>query len=177
MDRFGLNIRTKKLYESIQSKSNNIREYYLTKLQQKAPNTQFNHLNSIKYFFENTGKTDGRNIIKEDILNLLDGNWYDSLKSSSKKIILHNIRMYLRFCFSDEKEETEIVRMLRDKVKDLKMNSREINKEDLLSREDLNLLIKNVSTKLQALIMKLFEGGLRKGELLGIQLKDIQFEK
>ena len=124
MDRFGLNIRTKKLYESIQSKNNNIREYYLTKLQQKAPNTQFNHLNSIKYFFENTGKNDGRNITKEDILNLLDGNWYTSLKSSSKKIILHNIRMYLRFCFSDEKEETEIVNeedMLLDCIADYKM--------------------------------------------------------
>ena len=58
----------------------------------------------------------------------MDGNWYDSLKSSSKKIILHNIRMYLRFCFSDEKEETEIVSMLRVKVKDLKMNSRDFLK-------------------------------------------------
>jgi len=158
MDRFGINIRAKKLYESIQSESNNIREYYLTQLQHKSDNTQFNHLNSIKYFFENTGKNDGRNVTKEDILNLLDGDWYNSLKDSSKKIILHNIRMYLRFCFSDKKEQTELVEMLKDKVKDLKMNSRELNKEDLLSREDLNLILKNVSTKLQALIWYYLKG-------------------
>lgn len=176
MDRFGLISKAEKILESIRTEKNDIREYYLMKLKHKKVKTQINHLIAISQLFKITGKDDGRNITKDDILNLLDSEWYNSLKESTRKIYLQNMKMYLRFSYADEEEDTELIKTLKNKINELRLESRELIQEDLISRDDLELILKHTSLKLQTLIMVLYEGGLRKGELLGIQLKDIKFD-
>ena len=176
MDRFGLISKAEKILESVRTEKNDIREYYLMKLKHKKIKTQINSLIAISQLFKITGKDDGRKITKDDILNLLDSEWYNSLKESSRKIYLQNMKMYIRFSISDEEEDTKFIKWLISKIKELKLESRELTQEDLISREDLELMLKHTSLKLQTLIMVLYEGGLRKGEVLGIRLKDIKFE-
>ena len=158
---------TKTLLREITTKNNNIREYYLTRIKHQKIKTQVNYLISLKNLFVITGKNDGKLLEKADILNLLESEWYDSLKPSTRKLYIIRFINYLKF----SKRKDLVVYF----PKKLKIEHRYFNKNELISRDDLNLLLENVSPKLKALIMVLYEGALRKGELLNIKLRDVVF--
>ena len=48
---------------------------------------------------------------------------------------------------------------------------REINENELITRKELELILKNSNLKLRTLIMVMYEGALRRGEVLGIKYK------
>lgn len=158
---------TKSLLREITTDKNNIREYYLTKIKHQKIKTQINYLVCLKKLFEMTGKNNGKLLEKADILNLLESKWFDSLKPSTRKLYIIRFVDYLKFC-----KRKDLVIYFPKKIK---IEQRYFNKNELISRDDLNLLLENVSPKLKALFMVLYEGALRKGELLNIKLRDIVF--
>ena len=56
-----------------------------------------------------------------------------------------------------------------------KVNKKVLSKTDLISREDLELILKHCSLKVRTLLMVLYEGALRKDEALNIRFKDVKF--
>ena len=158
---------TETLLREITTEQNNIREYYLTRVKHQKIKTQVNYLICLKNLFAVTGKNNEKLLEKADILNLLDSEWFDSLKPSTRKLYIIRFVDYLKF--SKRKD------LITYFPKKLKIEQRYFNKNELISRDDLNLLLENVSPKLKALIMVLYEGALRKGELLNIKLRDIVF--
>ena len=158
---------TKTFLREISTDKNNIREYYLTRIKHRKIKTQINYLVCLKNLFTITGKNNEKLLEKADILNLLESEWFDSLKPSTRKIYIFRFIDYLKFSKRDD--------LVLCFPKKLKSEKKYINKNELISRDDLNLLLKNVSPKLKALIMVLYEGALRKGELLNIKLQDIVF--
>ncbi len=158
---------TESLLREITTDKNNIREYYLTRIKHRKIKTQINYLVCLKKLFAITGKNDGKLLEKADILNLLESKWFDSLKPSTRKLYIIRFVDYLKF--SKRKDLIEYF------PKKIKIEQRYFNKNELISRDDLNLLLENVSPKLKALIIVLYEGALRKGELLNIKLRDITF--
>ena len=155
------------LLREITTDKNNIREYYLTRIKHQKIKTQVNYLISLKNLFAITGKNNGKQLKKADILNLLESEWYNSLKPSTRKLYIIRFTDYLKFS-----KRKDLVRYFPKKIK---IEQRYFNKNELVSRDDLNLLLENVSPKLKTLIMVLYEGALRKGELLDIRLRDIVF--
>ena len=134
----------------------------MTRVKHRKIKTQINYLVCLKNLFTITGKNNEKLLEKADILNLLESEWFNSLKSSTRKIYIFRFAEYLKF----SKREDLVVYF----PKNIKTEQRYFNKNELVSRDDLNLLLENVSPKLKALIIVLYEGALRKGELLGIRL-------
>ncbi len=158
---------TESLLREITTDKNNIREFYLTKIKHQKIKTQINYLVCLKNLFKITGKNNQKLLEKADILNLLESKWFDSLKPSTRKLYIIRFVDYLKF----SKRKDLVVYF----PKKIKIEQRYFNKNELVSRDDLNLLLENVSPKLKALIIVLYEGALRKGELLNIKLEDIVF--
>ncbi len=158
---------TKSLLKEIRNNDNNIREYYLTKIKHRKIKTQVHYLICLKHLFDITGKTSEKLLEKEDILKIWESEWYNSLAESSKVIYLFRFKDYLKFS-----KRKDLIEYFPQK---LKLEERYINKNELVSRDNLNLLLENTSPKLKALIIVLYEGALRKGELLNIRLRDIVF--
>ena len=159
---------TESLLKEITTKKNNIREYYLTRIKHRKIKTQINYLVCLKKLFTITGKNNEKLLEKADILNLLESEWFDSLKPSTRKIYIIRFVDYLKF----SKRKDLVVYF----PKKLKIEQRYFNKNELISRDDLNLLLENVSPKLKALIIVLYEGALRKGELLNHRINLIVLE-
>jgi hypothetical protein len=88
---------TEILLREITTKNNNIREYYLTKIKHQKIKTQVNYLISLKNLFKITGKNNGKLLKKADILNLLESEWFDSLKPSTRKLYIIRFIDYLKF--------------------------------------------------------------------------------
>ena len=141
---------TKTLLRGITTDKNNIREYYLTRVKHRKIKTQINYLVCLKNLFAITGKNNEKLLEKADILNLLESEWFDSLKPSTRKIYIFRFMDYLKFSKRDD--------LVLCFPKKLKSEQKYINKNELVSRDDLNLLLENVSPKLKALIMVLYEG-------------------
>ena len=139
----------------------------MTRIKHRKIKTQINYLVCLKNLFVMTGKNNEKLLEKADILNLLESEWFDSLKPSTRKIYIFRFIDYLKFSKRDD--------LVLCFPKKLKSEKKYINKNELISRDDLNLLLKNVSPKLKALIMVLYEGALRKGELLNINYKILYF--
>ena len=71
---------TKRLLKEISTDKNNIREYYLTRVKHRKIKTQINYLVCLKNLFTITGKNNEKLLEKADILNLLESEWFNSLK-------------------------------------------------------------------------------------------------
>ncbi|MHA1193703.1 MAG: tyrosine-type recombinase/integrase [Promethearchaeota archaeon] len=184
MDSEKLNGFISKYINKLKSSKNNIEQYYLTKLTGKALGTQLNHLQTLNKLFETdkqrnmSGKlklnnkilenTNVDDLTKENILDLLRSKWYKSLKPQSQELHINRIKQYLRY--SKRKDLEEILNSL-----EFKNDSEELSKIDLITRDNLNVMLKFSAVKGRALIMVLYEGALRRDELLSIQKKHIQF--
>ncbi|MBY9010716.1 MAG: hypothetical protein KGD74_12690, partial [Candidatus Lokiarchaeota archaeon] len=68
---------TKSLLREIITDKNNIREYYLTKVKHRKIKTRINYLVCLKNLFAITGKNNEKLLVKADILNLLESEWFD----------------------------------------------------------------------------------------------------
>ncbi|MEE9378864.1 MAG: tyrosine-type recombinase/integrase [Candidatus Lokiarchaeia archaeon] len=155
----------------IQSDNNNINEYFTTQLKGRALNTQLADLIAIDKLFEITQKNNIKTITKKDILIFLNSEWFNKTltKDTSRKIYLSRINKYLRYS-----KRTQLADLINPKQYNGK--PREINENELITREDLELILKNSNLKLRTLIIVMYEGALRRGEVLGIKFKHITFK-
>ncbi len=155
----------------IQSDKNNINEYYTTQLKGWSLNTQLGNLIAIDKLFEATQKNNIKTINKKDILGFLNCKWFNQTlkKNTSRKIYLSRINKYLQYS-----KRTQLVKLINPNQ--YNGTSKEINENELITRKDLDLILKNSNLKLRTLIMVLYEGALRRGEVLGIKFKHIIFK-
>jgi len=184
MDAKKLNRCISKYLAKLESSKNNIEEYYLKKLTEVSLGTQLNHLMSICKLFENndqrnmSGRFKPNNVIlkhvdvnqltKENILDLLRGEWYQSLKGQTKQLHIRKIRRYLKYSKRDDLEELL--------PKKFKIDAKQLSKTDLITRDDLDIIFKFSNLWGRALVMVMYEGALRRDELLGIRKKHVKFE-
>ncbi|MHA1106662.1 MAG: tyrosine-type recombinase/integrase [Promethearchaeota archaeon] len=185
MDAKNLNRFISKYLNKFKSSENNIEEYYLRELTGLSLGTQLNYLLALNKLFETdkqrnmSGKlkinniilenTNVNNLTKENILDLLRSEWYRSLKPQTQQLRINIIKKYLRY--SKRKDLEELL------PKKFKNETKQLSKTDLITRDDLDIILKFSALKGRALIMVMYEGALRRDELLNIQKKHIKFER
>ena len=155
----------------IQRDKNNINEYYTTQLKGWSLNTQLANLIAIDKLFETTQKDNIKAITKKDIIVFLNSEWFNKTlkKDTSRKIYLSRINKYLHYS-----KRTQLASLINPDQ--YNGTPKEINENELITRKDLELILKNSNLKLRTLIMVLYEGALRRGEVLGIKFKHIIFK-
>jgi len=157
--------RIEKHYNFLVGKNPKFKKFFLTELSIFAPATQLNNLVILENFFSVIDKY--IDINEEDVLNFLESRKYTSLENLSKNMYLSCVKRYLLFL-----EKKELVKMLKyNKVKD-----RELNKNELITRDDLEKILSVSKIKHKCLVMVNYEGALRSGELVNIRYRDIQFK-
>jgi len=159
-----------KYLDQIQTEDNNIDEYYLTKLNSLELSTRRNHLIAINQLFEITNKKNPKNLTKNDIFKVLRSDWWSNeLSNATKNNYIIRFRAYLKY--SKRNDLVELLPSL------MKTKSKELSKNDLITRKELELLLKHSNLKLRTMIMVNYEGALRSDELLNIRFKDIKFNQ
>ena len=167
----------------LKSKDNNIENYYYKELKGLAEGTILNHLISISKLFESEKQRSNsqRNLNKDftlknnninqlteqDIKDFLDSDWWNNLSGATQKGHVNKIGNYFKYS-----ERKDLLELLPTKING---KSKELSKIDLISREDLNQVLKYSNLKYKTLFMILYEGALRIDEVLNIRWKDIKF--
>ncbi len=158
-----------KYLDQIQTEDNNIDEYYLTKLSSLELSTRRIHLIAINQLFKISNKKNPKDLTKNDIFKILKSDWWiNELSNATRNGYIIRFRAYLKYS-----KKNNLVKLLPAKIK---VKSKELNKNELISRKDLELLLKNSNLKLRTMIMVNYDGALRRDELLNIRYKDIKFE-
>ena len=174
----------KYLYK-LRSNENNINEYYTKELRKLTDKSKLFYLIPICKLFETDEQrnrsrrkkeinpkplenADVSKLTKQDINDFLKCKWFNSLSNRTKNQHLVKIKKYLKY--SNRKDLIKVIGKKRFKV-----DKKVLSKTDLVSREDLELILKHCNLKLRTLLMVLYEGALRIDEALNIQFKDIKF--
>jgi len=157
--------RIKILRSQLEKSMNNLKDYYILELQTLAEMSQYNDLYILSRFFKIIQKDNG--FIEEDIKHYLSDNWFMTLSNRTKNHYLTCIKKYL--IFSEYPE-------LAKKLPNFKTKNKELSRNDLISRDDLQKIVSLCNTKKKCMFMMLYEGALRKDELINVRRKDIGFE-
>lgn len=139
--------------------------YWTFVLEPLSISTQRYNLSILTTFFDIIGKYDPRELTESDIKKFLNSDKMRGLTNKSKNLYIIIIKKYLNYFnieislpkYTEKKEE--------------------LNKNDLISREELNEMLSICNTKKKAMLMVLYEAGLRRKELVNIKYKDVVFEK
>jgi len=177
MDARKLNRFISRYLEKLKSDTNNIEQYYLKGLTGLSLGTQLNHLIALNKLFQTdeqrniSGKlksndtilenTDVNCLTKENVLDLLRSEWYQSLKGQTKQLHIRRIRTYLKYS-----KRNDLVELLPKKFK---IETKQLSKIDLITRDDLDIILKFSNLRGRTLIMVMYEGALRRDELLSIK--------
>ncbi len=104
----------------------------------------------------------------EYINDFLKCEWFNNLSNKSKNHRLIAIKKYLNY--SDREDLVDVIGKKR-----FKEEKKVLSKTDLITRDDLELILKNCCLKVRTLLMVMYEGALRKEEAINIQFKDVKF--
>ena len=172
-----------KYLNKLQTPNNNINEYKLTKLNEIKKSSQLNHLISICKLFETNEQrnrtrrekekngtlehADVNKLTENDIYDFLASKWFNKLKGITKNQHILKIRQYL--IYSNRQDLADLL------PKKIKGKARKISKNDLIERDDLDVILKHCNLKMRTLLMILYEGALRINEALSIKRRDIKF--
>lgn len=107
--------------------------------------------------------------VKKDFFKILQSSWFNSLAGDSQKLQL--IHLQKSFDFSGQNELAKLCH-----PEQYNSAIKELNKNELINRIELKQILKHCNSKMRTLLMVLYEGALRKGELLNIKYKHIKFE-
>lgn len=146
---------------------NNIEEYFIIDLSTYTENSQLAHLSSIKFLFDETKKSNPNDLNKNDMLKFLSCKRFTGLHNRSKNLHILCIKKYLIYSGRNDLVD-KLPKKYQVKNGDLDVNS-------LITRDDIDDILNVVGVKLRALIMVLYEGALRKGELINIKRKNVKF--
>ncbi len=169
----------------LRSGENNIDEYYSKELRNVSNRTKLAYLISICKLFETDEQRNRRRRVKEeklqpiknvdvnkltdqDINDFLKCEWFNNLSNKSKNHRLIAIKKYLKY--SDREDLVDVIGKKR-----FKEEKKVLSKTDLISRDDLELILKHCCLKVRTLLMVMYEGALRKEETTSIQFKDVKF--
>ena len=174
----------KYLYK-LRSKENNICEYHSKEMRDLSNKSKIIYLISVCKLFENDEQrnksrrikelnpkplknVDVDKLTKQDINNYLNCKWFLNLSNATKNQHLVKVKKYLRFS-----NREDLIEALGDKR--FKEKKKTLSKNDLVSRDDLELILKHCNLKLRTLIMVMYEGALRIDETLNIRFKHVKF--
>ena len=174
----------KYLYK-LRSKENNIGEYLSKEMRDLSNKSKIIYLISVCKLFENDEQrnksrrikelnpkplknVDVDKLTKQDINNYLSCKWFLNLSNATKNQHLVKVKKYLRFS-----NREDLIEALGDKR--FKEKKKTLSKNDLVSRDDLELILKHCNLKLRTLIMVMYEGALRIDETLNIRFKHVKF--
>lgn len=143
-------------------------DYFAFKLEQLSYHSQQTNLNALYRFYKLTDKFIPKDLIKDDIKNLLSNEKFKKLSDRTKNTYLSELKKY--FDYFGRKDLIEL-------FPKYKVKSKELNKTDLINRKELDLILKNVNIQKKAMIMINYEGALRREELVNILFKNVQFEE
>ncbi len=100
--------------------------------------------------------------VKKDFFKILQSSWFNSLAGDSQKLQL--IHLQKSFDFSGKNELAKLCH-----PEQYNSAIKELNKNELINRIELKQILKHCNSKMRTLLMVLYEGALRKGELLNIK--------
>jgi len=143
-------------------------DFYTFKLEQLSYYSQQTNLNALSRIYELMGKFIPKDLIKDDIKNLLNNDKFKKLSNRTKNHYLSGLKKYL-----DYFGRKDLIKLLPK----YKVKKKELNKTDLISRKELDLILKNVNIQKKAMIMVNYEGALRREELVNILFKNVQFQE
>ncbi|MFX1567230.1 MAG: tyrosine-type recombinase/integrase [Promethearchaeota archaeon] len=178
-----LNNLINKYLERLKSEDNNIEEYYYNQLKGKSDGTILNHLVTIGKLFETDNQRnescrnkekdftlENNNInlfTEQDLKDFLNCKWWNGLKSGTQKMHANRLKQYFKFS-----DRTDLKKLLPKRIN---RKTKQLSKIDLISREDLDQILKVCNLQYRTLIMVMYEGALRIDEVLNITRKDIRF--
>jgi len=172
-----------KYLERLKSKDNNIENYYYKELKGNVDSTILNHLISISKLFEtekqrneglrakdkdfNLNHSNINQLTEQDIKDFLDSEWWNNLSNGTQKMHTNRIKKYLKYS-----EKKDLLDLFPNKFNG---KTKKLSKIDLITKVDLDQILKYSNLQYRTLFMILYEGALRIDEALNIREKDIKF--
>lgn len=145
----------------------NLKEFYRLEVQNLSKNTQKSKIYSIRKFLKIVNNGSIENLSKKHILRYIESDYFTNLSNSSKNLRLIHIKHFLKF--HNKKDLADLFPKYKEKNK-------EINKNELISRDDLEKILKSAGDlRNKLLVMLLYESAIRKVELMSIRKKDFKF--
>ncbi len=173
-----------KYLKRLKSKDNNIENYYYKELKGNTEGTILNHLISISKLFEtneqrneswrakdkdfNLNHNNINQLIVQDIKDFIDSDWWNNLSGGTQKMHINRIKKYIKYS-----ERNDLLDLLPSKMNG---KTKKLSKIDLITKKDLEQILKYSNLKYRTLFMTLYEGALRIDEALNIKERDISFE-
>ena len=139
-------------------------DFWVFKIEPLAESTQITNLSILVKFFNIIGKYDPKTYTQTDIKKFLANPKIKKLSSKSKNQYILAIKKYLKY-FDIELKFPKYIE-----------KKKELNKTELITREDLNKILEICNTKKKAMLMVLYEGALRRKELVNIRKKNVVFQ-
>ncbi len=140
--------------------------FWVDKIDPYSNSTKTYQFSILYKIFTTINKFDPSTFTGDDIRKLKKHVDFQKLSNSSKNMYLIILKKYLKYYNREDL-----------KTGKYPVQKRELNKNDLISREELKQILSVFDTKKRALVMVLYEGALRRKELVNIRFKDIEFEK
>lgn len=185
MNQMLLEERIKKYENCLLSDDNNIEDYCIKILNNfPSKSTKLNHLISMTKLFEteeqriNVKRNKDKDYLlnhsnvdlltKNDIRVLFNGAWWKNLSNGTQK---HHLIRFMRYIKFSKREN--LLEIFPEKIE---YKPPELQRKDLITRDELKLILQNCGLKTRTLIIMLYEGAFRINELLSVVRKDISFD-
>ncbi len=139
-------------------------DFSIIELETTSDATQRYNLSILDNFFNIIDKYDPKDMVASDINKFLSTERFKKLKNKSKNLYILVIKNYLKYF------DIEL------KFPKYNEKKKELNKNKLITREDLNKMLEICNTKKKAMLMVLYEGALRRKELVNIKMKNVVFQ-
>jgi len=140
------------------------KDFWIFELEPLSLSTQTYNLSILGKFFNIVGKYDPKTLTLNDIKNFLTNEKIKKLSNKSKNLYILAIKKYLKYFDIEFKFPKYIEK------------KKELNKTELITREDLSKMLEICNTKKKAMLMVLYEGALRRKELVNIRKKNVVFQ-
>lgn len=143
-------------------------KFYIRRLKGLSNRTRANHLSAFIKLLNITEKINPKNFNENDIDKFIAHDDFERLSNKSKNQYLLSIKKLFQYFKRDD-----LIKIFPKKYRE---KEKELSKSALISRKELNEILKILNTKKRALIMVLYEGALRRSELVNIEFRDVVFQ-
>ncbi|MBD3216209.1 MAG: tyrosine-type recombinase/integrase [Candidatus Lokiarchaeota archaeon] len=146
-----------------------LESFFYKDVQTHSKNTQETKLLALQQFFGVIGPKDTKDMTDKDIIAYINSDVFKTLKNSSKNTKIAYINTFLKHFGRED---------LAEQFQRYSTKGKEINKNELISRDDLEKILKSAGKiKYKTLIMVLYESACRRNELINIKWKHIKYHE
>jgi len=156
-------------YKTFTKNNKEFEEFYTLKIANLTQNSMKSKTLAINKFLETIKNKQVKKIDKNDIITYIESPKFQSLKNSSKSLKLIHIKSFLKYF-----KRNDLVELFPE----YKSKTKVLDKNSLISRQDLELLLKSCKGIREIMvIMVLFESAVRRDEFMNIRKRNIQFHE